>query len=129
MLILRPVAPRLVAALGAVATLSCSGLLGIDDEQGDVARELCNCEGAIQSFGDASCEDHIAHRLEIATPATRAAWMEKFDEFCAKGCPGCWEAMFTTRPTCTDNGDDCANASCNDCCTDTSEGAGQCVTQ
>jgi len=126
MLIPRPVAPRLVATLGAVATLSCSGLLGIDDEQRDVARELCICDGAIPEFGGTSCEAHIAHRLELATPATRRAWMERFDEFCANGCAGCWENVFFLRPTCTDPGDECENDSCNDCCTKNAAIAGKC---
>jgi hypothetical protein len=122
----RPVAPRLVAALGAFATLSCAGLLGIDDEQSDVARELCQCEEG-KSFKGKSCEEHIAHRLEIATPSARQAWMQKFYDTCAKGCTGCWETMFYTRPTCTDPDGACATDDCSDCCFTTTPGASECA--
>lgn len=121
------VAPhKSVAALGALATLSCSGLLGIDDEQADVAHALCVCPDAIQSFGGESCEDYVTARLESATPSTRSAWMKSFDEHCKSGCSGCWDAVFYQRPTCTDPADDCVNADCADCCNSTASGAQQC---
>jgi hypothetical protein len=106
-------------ALGLGGLVGCANLIGIDDEQDDVAEELCQCPDAIASFNGKPCADYVAGRLASAAPATRSAWMQSFDQHCASSCDGCWVNVFSQRPTCSDPGDDCQNDDCGDCCNTT----------
>lgn len=114
-------APRAAATLCAVAALGCSGLLGIDDEQDDVAAALCACNGAKPTVDGVPCADYVAKRLELATPSTRSAWMKTFDQSCGQSCNGtqCWDTMFGARPVCKSGTEDCEDGDCSECCEDT----------
>lgn len=114
-------APRAAATLGAFAALGCSGLLGIDDEQEDVVKMVCGCNGALPEIDGVSCDEYVKHRLEIAPPATRSAWMKAFDQACRESCNGttCWNTMFAARPVCKDADDECEDGDCSECCNTT----------
>ncbi|MBK7583923.1 MAG: hypothetical protein IPI67_27475 [Myxococcales bacterium] len=117
MLVLRPIAPRVLATFGALATLSCSGVLGIDDEQADAADAVCQCRPeALSDFNQ--CTDLVSGRLQIATPNKRSAWLESFDEYCSSGCSGdtCFNQLYYMPPACTADGETCELDGCEDCC-------------
>lgn len=117
-------APRLLfASLGlggaACLTASCTSVLGLNEENRDVAQEACICfetEGLFTA--PEVCQATLSARLEGAPPHERAAWMELFSKYCAKGCSTeCAMQLSKAPPACTAGGEECLRKTdCQDCC-------------
>jgi hypothetical protein len=110
-----------------LATTSCVGLLGIDDDQKSAIAKLCRCPQAEQYYGSpAACTAELERRLEGVTESTRAEWMQTFANKCAG--PSCQTALecLAEKPTCLDLGESCGGDGMV-CCSGQCDAQGDCT--
>jgi hypothetical protein len=79
------------------AMVSCSTVIGADEELTNVVDEMCICDEL--GFLGASCADTLDGRLRGATKDTRAEWLQRYAEQCTS-CPTVLGCYYTT-PTCS----------------------------
>jgi len=110
---------------------SCVAALGLDEENKDAVERFCKCPDLItnayanDSSPAGACVTDLRHDLEIATEATRAAWLKKYESTCARDCQK-WQECFNLLPTCRKSGEACSD-SVDLCCSHTCGGDGRCV--
>ncbi len=98
---------------------SCASVLGVDESQlHNAVHEMCQCE-ILQSVD--SCEPTLTDRLNGASTAAQAAWLERY----VNECLDC-----ANTPICLAESPTCSLDKCNtaaECCTLSDAGKATCV--
>jgi hypothetical protein len=89
---------------------SCVAVLGIEEEPVDAVAKLCGCVAEDYPGGKPSCITTLTGRLNNATETTRAEWLGRYIDQCAK-CGDAWKCI-QASPTCSDNACDSSLQCC-----------------